>query len=186
MLTQQLQDADVLPYAAPGTMSLFQPHPEFPEHRRQLPVAVHVRVIQGGRSAAERHQVMQRIENLVAGVVAAPMRRHNLIPVNDLDAVNVAFDRHGLERDGARDAVAHLVEPHELVLVDFRRPANAGVKTPPRQNRGLLPLMRESLANCALRIAGGTGQIVPAALPEVRVQLGQILDARHGSRPATL
>ena len=153
MLTQQLEDADVLPHAAPGTMSLFESRSEFAKDRRKLPMAIDVGVIQGCRASGKRHQVMQGIENLVAGVVAAHMAGHDLVTVNDLDAVDVALDGHILESDGARDAVAHVVEPHELVLVDFRRLPNAGVEAPVRQDRCVLPLMGQLLGNRATRVA---------------------------------
>ena len=96
---------------------------------------------------------MQRIENLVARFIAALMCGHDPIVMHDVNAINVAFDRHGLESGRSRDGVADVVEPGELVLIDFCGLPDAGVEAMLRQRSRLLPVMRESLGNRELRIA---------------------------------
>ncbi len=92
------------------------------------------------------------------------MRGDDLIVAHDFNAINVALHRYGLKSDIARSAVRHVVEACELVLVDFRRLANAGVEAVLRQSGRLLPVVLEPFADRTLRIAGRTRPIVPAAL----------------------
>jgi len=96
---------------------------------------------------------MQRIEHLVAGFIAAPMRGHDLITLDDFDAIDVAFDRHGLKGTTSRNAVADVVETGELILIDFRRLADAGIETMPWQFGCLFPIATELLIDGLLRIA---------------------------------
>ncbi len=56
---------------------------------------------------------MQRIKNLVARFIAPLVRGHDLIVMDDVHSIDVAFDRHGLEGRLARDAVADFGLPHE-------------------------------------------------------------------------
>lgn len=95
---------------------------------------------------------MQRIKNFLARFVAANMRSHDLIAVSDLDTVDIALDRYGPEGRFPRDAVVHVVEAGELVLVDFRRLANAGVEAGFRQRGGVPAIVCESLGNRTFRI----------------------------------
>lgn len=132
MLGQQLQDAHVLANARPRTVPLFQPLAEFPEHGGQLPIAIHVGMIQSGRATLQSGQIMHRVQHIVAGVIAAVMNRDDRFIQHDLDAIHVAFDRHDLKRRLTRHAVVHVVKPRELILVDLRRLPNAGIKPPLR------------------------------------------------------
>ena len=71
---------------------------------------------------------MQRIKHLVARFVTADMRGDDLKLMNDVDPIDVAFHRDGLEGHRSRNAVRDVVEACELVLVDFRRLLDAGVE----------------------------------------------------------
>ena len=153
MLGQQPEDANVLPHAGHRAMPHLQPGAQFVKDRRQLPLAIHVRVVQSRRPAGQRDQIMHRIKDLIAGVVAATMSGHDRFAIDNLDPVDIRLDGHGAKGDVTRDAVAHFVESHELILVDLRRFANAGVKTRFRQARCVLFLPRESFGNGAGRIA---------------------------------
>ena len=51
MFGQKLQNADVLPSPGRGAVPAFKVGTQFAEHGRQLPVAVNVGVVQGGRLA---------------------------------------------------------------------------------------------------------------------------------------
>ena len=96
---------------------------------------------------------MQRIENLVPRLIAALMGGHDLITVDDLNVIDIAFHRHGLEGRRARDAVRCVVEACELILVDFRGLSDAGVEAMLRQRSCVLPVVLQPLTNRALRIA---------------------------------
>jgi hypothetical protein len=85
-------------------------------------------VVQGGGFAVEYLQVVLRIETLFVLAVAARMPGDHLTGGHHLDMVHVAFDRHGLKRYPARDAVAVVVEAHGLVLVHLTRLVDAGIE----------------------------------------------------------
>jgi len=153
MLPQQVQHADELPDSHTGAMAVFQPCAQLAEDRWEFPVAIHVRVIQRCRTPGERHQIMQRIKNLVARFIAPLVRSHDLIAMHDLNAIDVAFDRHGLEGRLAGDAVADFVKTGELVLIDFRRLADAGIEAKPRQFGCVLSIATKLLTDSLLRIA---------------------------------
>ena len=152
MLGEQLQHTDILTDSATGSVPIFQPCSQLAERRREFPLAVDVRVIQSGRASGKRHQIMQRIKNLVTRFIAANMCGHDLIVMDDVNAIDVAFHRHGLESHRSRNAVRHVVEPGELILVDFRRLSDAGVEAMLRQRSRVLPVMLQPFGNRALRI----------------------------------
>ncbi len=153
MFREQLQHTDILADSTTRTVPIFQPCSQFAECWREFPIAVDVRVIQRRRSSRKRYQIMQRIKNLVARLIAAFMRGHDLIVMDDVHSVNVAFDGHGLEGRLARNAVADFVKTGELILIDFRRFADAGIETMPRQFGCVLSIATELLINGLLRIA---------------------------------
>lgn len=62
---------------------------------------------------------MEWIEDLIAAIVAALVRRDDRMLVNDFDAINVCFHRNGVKRTLPWNAVADVVETCELVLIDF-------------------------------------------------------------------
>jgi hypothetical protein len=133
MTRQQLQHTHVLTHAGADAMPLFQPPTQFQKDRRQLPVPIHVRVIQRGRPTLQRRQIMPRVEHLVAGGVTPRVSRHDRVLMHDLNPVDIALDRHRLERAVTRDAVTHVVESRELILVDFHVLMQAGVEPTLRQ-----------------------------------------------------
>jgi hypothetical protein len=153
MLPQQFQHAHVLPHPKAAAVPILQPCSQFAKRRREFPIAVDVRVIQSGRSSTQRHQIMQRIKNLVARFIAANMRGDDLIAVNDVNSIDVTFHRHGLEGHRSWNAVRHVVEACELVLIDFRRLLDAGIEAMLRQSSRVLPVVLQPLANRDLRIA---------------------------------
>ncbi len=153
MLPQQFQHAHVLPYSSTAPMAVFQPGSQFAEDRGEFPIAVHVRVIQGRRTPGERRQIMPWIENLVARFVTANMPGHDLIVMDDGNAIDVAFDGHSMKGTVSRNAVRHVVKAGELVLVDLHRLADAGLETMRRQRSRLLKVLLEPLADGLLRIA---------------------------------
>jgi len=129
---------------------------------------------------------MQWIKNLVARFVAALVCGHDLIVMDNLNAIDVALDCHGLEGRRARNAVTHVVEACELILIDFRRLADAGIKAMLGQSRRLLEVLLQPLANRALRIAPGTRSIIPATVPQVFVQFLKVLHAGNRGPPTSL
>lgn len=129
---------------------------------------------------------MQRIENLISRLITADMCGHDLIVKDDVNAIDVAFDRHRLESHRAGDAVRHILEACELILVHFRRLLDAGIKAMLRQRSRLLKVLLQPLANRALRVARWTRLIVPATAPKIFVQFLEVLHARNRSSPASL
>ena len=99
---------------------------------------------------------MQRIKHLVTRFVAALMGGHDLILMHDVNAIDIAFDRHSLESDRPWDAVRDLVEACELILVDFCGLPDAGVKAMRRQRSRILQVVFQPLTNRVLRIASWT------------------------------
>ena len=167
-------------------MPLFQSRSQFVKRRRKFPRAVDVRVVQSGRTSRKCRQIMQRIENLAARFIAALMCGHDLIVMHDVNAIDVAFDRHRLESGRSWNAVAHIVEACELVLIDFRGLPDAGVEAMLRQRSCVLPVVRKSLGNRALRIARWTRPVVPALLTQIDVELVEIFHAGNRSPPTSL
>jgi hypothetical protein len=87
MLRQQLQHADELPHACAGTVPPFQTLAEFPKHGRQLPVTIHVRMIQSRRPTLQGGQIMQRIKHIIARVVTSSMDGHDAFIKHDFDVI---------------------------------------------------------------------------------------------------
>ena len=129
---------------------------------------------------------MPWIENLVAGLVAAHMPGHDLIVMHDVNMIDVAFHRHGLKGTAAGNAVTHVVETGELILVDFRQLPDTGVESILWQCGSVLAIAPELLVDGLLRIACGTRPVLAATLTQVRVELGQILHAGNRSPPTSL
>lgn len=71
---------------------------------------------------------MQRVKNLLALPIRADMAGDDLVAGDDLDAVDVALDGHGLEGEGSRHAVGIAVEAGGLILVHLGRLADAGIE----------------------------------------------------------
>jgi hypothetical protein len=117
VLLQQLQDANVVLDTAAGAVLLLQGFAQFAEHRRQLPAAKDVGVIQRRRPALQAAEVVLGIEDLLVPAVATRMRGDHLAAEHHVNAVDGRLDGDGLESSRARHAVAVIVETHHLVLV---------------------------------------------------------------------
>lgn len=131
VLGQQLEYADVLPHPWSRAVTLLQAFSQLLERRRQLPTPVHAGVVQRRRTPAERYQVVQRIEHLVARFVAPPVAGNHPPFRDNVHPIDVALDRHRFKGPGARHTVTHLVEMHQLVLVDRPRLHHARIKGVP-------------------------------------------------------
>lgn len=183
MLRQQLEHPHVLPDSRPDSVPLLQTVPKFLERSRQLPVAVHVRVIQRRRSTAQGRQVMPWIENLLSPLVAPRMLGHDRLVEHDLHPLDVALHRHRLKGTMTRDAVGDVVEAGELVLVDLRRLADAGIE-PMLGERGCLALLLgEAFTDCLGLPAARAVPLPQTALPEKGVEFLKVLDFRHRRGP---
>lgn len=128
MTGQQLQHTHVLTHPGTAAVTFLQPFAEFVEHGRQLPVAVHVRVVQCGRPTLQCDQIVPWIEHLIARGITPLMSGDDCVLMHNLDVIHIALDRHRLERAGTRHAVTHIVEPRELILVDFRFLTHTGIE----------------------------------------------------------
>ena len=107
------------------------------EARGELPVAEHRRVVQRAGLAVQRRQVVERVEDHRR---ASPSDRSWVATTwpsrHDHDAVDVALDRHHLERERPGHAVAVAVEGDGLILVDGDRGVDhAGVEPMRGQRR---------------------------------------------------
>ncbi len=111
----------------------FQGLPQFPEQRRQVPVAKDIGMIQGCRLAPQHREIVQGVEDHLALLIATSMPGDDLVAGHDSHLINVALDCHRAEGPGPRHAVAIAVELHRLILVHLGRLLNAGVKGALRQ-----------------------------------------------------
>src|SRR6478609_5450762 len=90
---------------------------------------------------------MQWIENLLVTVIAARMPRHHVAAVNDLDAIDVAFDHHALKGARSRHAVTIAIEPNGLILIHLARLRDACVEPMRRQSHRRGAILFESLTD---------------------------------------
>ena len=128
MACQQLQNADIVAHASAVPLPLFQPLPQGLERARKLPIPKDIRVVQRRRPPLQRRQIMQRIENMIVTVITTTVRCHHRSLMRQFDAIDVPLDRHRLKRTMPRDRITHVVEANELVFIDRRFRANAGIK----------------------------------------------------------
>ena len=186
MLGQELQHADEMAGAGAGAMLVLQGATQFAEHRRQLPVAVDVGVIQCRRLACQRHQIVQGIEHLLVVPVRTPMVGNHLAASDDVHVRHVRLDGHTLKGVQARHAVAVAIEVHRLVLVHAGRPLQARIESPCRQRQGLGAFVREALADSLFLAGLLTLPIAQTAGVQVCVQFVEVLHLRHRRRPGLL
>lgn len=140
-------------------------------------------MIESRRTTRERGQIMHRVQNIHARVIAAAMDRDHGLIQHDLHAIHIAFDRDRLKRGVPRHAVIDVVEPRELVLVDLRGLSNAGIEAMLGQRSGPTLLLREPLAD-RLRLTAATAiEVFQTAIPKIRIEFLQIVHARHGRGP---
>jgi len=183
---QQLEYANVLSHARPGTVTPLQTRSQLLERRRQLPTPVHVRMVQCRRAAAERYQIVQRIEHLVARFVAPSVAGNYSSFGYHVHPVDVALDHHRFKSPGTRQTVPHLVEMHQLVLVHLARLHDARIEGVLGQRRRRLSILLELLADRLLRAVAIPLTLREATLPQIRIQLVEVVGHRNRRRPATL
>ena len=114
------------------------------------------------------------------------MARDDLAAGHHRDVVHVALDRHRLESEGTRHAVAVAVETHGLVFVYLAWALDARIKRPLGQNQSLVAVALVTLANRLLPARLCPFAIAQTTAAQVSVELGQVLDARHRRRPIPL
>ena len=85
-------------------------------------------MVQGRGPTLQRGQVMQWVQYLAAGQVAAFMPGHHMVGHDNLDALGVRFHRGRLKGIALRHAVTHLIATNRLVLIDLGRLINTSVK----------------------------------------------------------
>ena len=133
MFFQQVQHAHVVLAAAVGPVLTLQRRPQLAEDGRQLPAPEDVGVVERRRPALQGAQIMLRVEDLLVLAVAARVRGDHPAAEHDVDAVDVALDRHRLEGGRARHAVAVVVEAGHLEFIDLGRLADARIEGMIRQ-----------------------------------------------------
>ncbi len=132
MFGEKLEHANIV--TRPGTRAMlrFQGTPQFAKDRRQLPIAVDVRVIERRGLAGQRDQVVQRIEHLLIVTIRARVLGNDLAVRNDVQAPYIDLEGHTPKSVDPRHAVAIAVEAYRLVLVHAGWLFQAGVKRPRR------------------------------------------------------
>ena len=186
MRGQKLQHADEMAGAGAWAMLVLQGATQFAEHRRQLPVAVDVGVIQCCRLARQRHQIVQGIEHLLVVRVRAPMVSNHLAGGHDVHVGHIRLDGHVLKGVHARHAVAVAIEVHRLVLVHAGGPLQTRIESPCRQRQSLRLLAPETLADGLFLARLSALAIAQTAGVQVRVQFVQVVYLRHRRRPGLL
>jgi hypothetical protein len=143
-------------------------------------------MIQGRRAAREAGQIMQRVQHIIARIIAAAMDRNHSFLEHDLHAIDIALDRDRLKRGLARHAIIDVVEPRELVLVDLRRLPNTGIEPMLGQRRRPTFLFCKPLAD-RLRLTAATSiEVFQTTLAKIRIEFFQVLHPRHRSGPLPL
>jgi hypothetical protein len=150
MVRQQMQDADIVLDATPGTMLAFQVTAQLVEERRQLPVPKDVGMVQRRRSALQRVQVMPRVEHLLVLAIATRVRGDHLSALHDVQPCDISFDRYHPEGRRRRHAVAIAVVADHLVLVGLGRLQHAGIEGIIGQGQCLVTLVGKTLAHALL------------------------------------
>jgi len=129
---------------------------------------------------------VQRLEHLVARHIAPPVAGNHTTAMHNVHAIHVAFDRDRFKRVRARYAVLHVLESHQLILVDFRRPRHAWIEGVPGQRfRGFAISIKE-FANRAFASVASALTLCEATVEKIRIQLVEILHLGNRRRPATL
>jgi hypothetical protein len=129
---------------------------------------------------------MQRLQHLIAGLIAAFMPSNHLAGNNNRNAFHVRFHRRGLKGVTLRHTVTHIVEAGRLVLVDLGRLIDARVEAHARQGQGPLPVAFETLADRLGVLPRSTGAVLAAASSQIGVELSQVLGLRHRRGPTSL
>jgi hypothetical protein len=125
---EQLQNPDVVPRADARATPRGERRAEFHECGRQLPVAVHRRVIERGGLLFQSAQEVEWVEYLLCGLVRAWVRSDHGAVADDIDTINVALHADGAERPPSRGTVAVAIELYRLVLVHLGRLNDARIK----------------------------------------------------------
>ena len=129
---------------------------------------------------------MQRVENLVARLVASRMAGDQAITSRDVHPIRVAFHADGLERVGPRHAVAHVVESGQLILVHLGWLRHTRIEGVLGQRLGRFAISGKQFADRVLRSVPIAIAFRQATFQQIGVQLIEILDLGNRRRPATL
>jgi hypothetical protein len=129
---------------------------------------------------------MVRIENLLVLAVTARVRGDHLAAQNDVDAVDVGLDRHGLERRRARHAVAVVVEARHLILVDLGRLRDARIEALVGQGKRLGDLACEALADGLGLARLPALAVAQAAFTQVTIEFVEVAHPGHRRCPVAL
>ena len=183
---QQLQDTDELTSPAGRPVTGFELLAELAEDRRQLPIAIDRGMVQRRRSTAQRHQVVDRVQDPFVALIAAFVTGDDGIAGHELDAVDVGFDRHRLEGIATWDAVAIGIECGRLILVDLHRLVDAWVKRLfGQRTRGGFILI-EALADRFGLTRDRAVHLRQAALTQIGVEFVVVSHPWHRCGPASL
>jgi hypothetical protein len=93
-----------------------------------VPAAENIGVVQSRRAAIQPVKIVLRIEDLLVPAVAARVRGDYLTAQHNVNPRDVHLDRHRLKSGKTRHAVAIGLVADHLILVDFGRLKDAGIK----------------------------------------------------------
>jgi hypothetical protein len=172
MLVEQFQNANKMFDAAARPVLFFQGFAQLAEHRRQVPAAEDVGVIERCRSVLQRSQIVLRVEDLLMLAISAGMLGDDLVALDHGHAIDRGLDRDDLEGRGSRHAVAIGVETDHLILVGLGWLHDAGIEGAFGKGQGLRSLLGEALAD-RLGLAGLRSlSIAQATGTEMTIQRG--------------
>jgi hypothetical protein len=129
---------------------------------------------------------MPRIQDLLVFTVRTRVRGNDLAAQHHVDPLDVDFDGHGLEGSTARHAVTVGVEADHLVLIHLGRVVKTGIEGVSRQRQRCRALAGETLADGLGLPLLDTVAVAQTTTPQVGVELGQVVHARHRRGPVLL
>lgn len=172
VLSQQLQDPNILPGSGFGALTVLELGPQLIEAGRQRPLGKHKGMIQSRRTATEDRQIMPRFHDPFAARVAALVTGNPPRTPDHLDPIHICLDGHRLEGPATRHTVAVRIEPYRLVLIDLRRLRDERVKRTQRQGQSGLLIPFKQLPD-RLRLARhDMGPLGQSTRPQIGIQLG--------------
>jgi hypothetical protein len=159
---------------------------QFVKHGGQLPAAKDVGMVQSRGPTVQAVQIVCWIEDLLMPAIAARVRGDHLAAQHHLDALDVGFDRHGLEGRRAGHAVAIGLVADHLVLIDLGRLEETGIERLCREGQRLVPLPGKALAD-VLRLPRLNPLSIPhTTAPQMSIQLRQVPHLGHRRGPVAL
>jgi hypothetical protein len=133
MIRQEMQYPHIVLDPSGRSVLALQSAAQLIKDGRELPAAKDVGVVQGGGPPLQGVQVMVGIQHLLVPTITTRMRGDDLAATDQLHALDICFDRDGLEGSATRHTVAVAVITDHLVLIRLGRLHDTGIKGVGRQ-----------------------------------------------------